>query len=100
MNRISAAGLEELLISQYNQDFSEVTPQEEAEMSIGDKRFMEIAKEATLQDEHYTLKLPSRKTNVNMPNNRQLSEQRLQSLKRKIKRMNSTSRSMLLSSTT
>lgn len=63
-----------------------MSSQEKSEMSIEDKRFMEIVSKAMLQDGHYTLKLPFRKTNVSMPNNRQLAEQRLQSLKRKLKR--------------
>lgn len=33
VNRISVASLEELLISQYNQDFNEVVSEEKTEMS-------------------------------------------------------------------
>ena len=86
VNRISVANLEQLLISQYNQDFSEIASEEKTEMSVEDKRFLEIANEAVLQDGHYHLKLPFRKTEVSMPNNRQVAEQRLQALKRKMKR--------------
>ncbi len=86
VNRISVASLEELLISQYNQEFSELSSEEKTEMSIEDKRFLKIASEAVLQNGHYHLKLPFRRTNVSMPNNRQMAEQRLQSLKRKMKR--------------
>ncbi|KAK0131909.1 hypothetical protein N1851_033296 [Merluccius polli] len=86
VNRISVARLEELLISQYNQDFSEVASEEKTEMSIEDKRFLEMANKAVLNDGHYNLKLPFRKTDVCMPNNRQVAEQRLQSLKRKMKK--------------
>ncbi len=68
------------------QDFNEVSSKERTEMSFEDKRFLEIANEAILQDGHYDLKLPFRKNNVSMPNNRQMAEQRLKSLKRKMKR--------------
>lgn len=84
VNRISVASLEEHLISQYNQDFNEVTSEEKTKMSIEDKRFLEIASEAVLKDGHYNLKLPFRRANVNMPNIRQIAEQRLQSRKRKM----------------
>ncbi|XP_052470971.1 uncharacterized protein LOC128027405 [Carassius gibelio] len=86
VNRISVASLEQLLISQYNQDFSEVVSEEKTEMSVEDRRFLEIANEAVLQDGHYYLKLPFRKTDISMPNNRQVAEQRLQTLKRKMKK--------------
>ena len=84
VNRISAVSLEELLISQYNQDCNEVPSEEKTEMSIEDKKFLEIANEAVLQDGHYSLKLPFRKAKIILPNNRKMAEQRLQSLKRKI----------------
>ncbi|KAL7880992.1 hypothetical protein SRHO_G00032460 [Serrasalmus rhombeus] len=73
-------------MSQYNQDFNEVASQERTEMSIEDKQFLEIAYGALLKDGHYSLNLPFRKPDVFMPNNRQVAEQRLQSLKRKMKR--------------
>ena len=84
MNRISVARLGELLISQYNQDFNEVASEEKTEISIEDKGFLKMANEAVLNDGHYNLKLPFRKADVCMPNNRQIAEQRLQSLKRKM----------------
>ena len=85
-NRISVTNIEELLISQYNQEFSELASNEKAEMSMEDKRFLEVASEAVLQDGHYSLKLPFRKANVNLPNNRPVAEQRLQSLKMKMEK--------------
>lgn len=86
VNRISVARLEELLISQYNQDFNEVSSEEKTKLSIEDKRFLEIANGANLQDGHYSLKLPFGRANISMPNNRQIAVQRLQSLKRKMKK--------------
>lgn len=65
VNRISVACLEELLIAQYNQDFNEVASKE-MEMSVKDKRFLEMASETVLQDGHYNLKLPFRRITVNM----------------------------------
>lgn len=55
-------------------------------MSIEDKRFLKIASEAILHHGHCHLKLPFRRTNVSMPNNHQLAEQRLQSPKIQLKR--------------
>ncbi|KAK0138077.1 hypothetical protein N1851_025741 [Merluccius polli] len=75
-----------MLISQYSQDFNEVASEEKTEMSIEDKRFLKMANEALLKDGHYSLKLPFRNSGVLMPNNLQVAEQRLQSLKRKMKR--------------
>lgn len=80
------ASLEELLISQYNQDFNEVASEEKTEMSIEDKGDLERASEGVLQDGHYNMKLHFRRANVSMPNNCQIAEQRLQSLKRKMKK--------------
>lgn len=69
------ARLEEPLISQYN------------EMSIEDQRFLKMANKAVLKDGHYNLNLPFRKIfDVCMPSNRQIAEQRLQSLKQKTKK--------------
>ncbi|XP_061882235.1 uncharacterized protein LOC133633659 [Entelurus aequoreus] len=86
VNSISVANLEELLISQYNLEFSEVMSEEKTKLSVEDKQFLEIANEAVLQDGHYSLKLPFRKPTVNLPNNRPSAEQCLQSLKRKMER--------------
>ena len=87
VNRISIANLEKLLINQYNHDFNEKASEEKREHSIEDKRFLEIAsKSVSLIDGHYTLNLPFRKDDVLMPNNHHIAMQRLQSLKRKLKR--------------
>nr|XP_054607751.1 uncharacterized protein LOC129167238 [Nothobranchius furzeri] len=86
-NRISVAKLEELLISQYNQDFDEKTLEEKHEMSIEDKKFMEIMENsACTLDGHYCLDLPFKKDDIIMPNNRCVMAQRLQTLKRKFER--------------
>lgn len=85
VNRISVSNLEEMLVQQYNHDFIE--RDDKAEMSVEDKRFIKIAeKSIKLEDGHYTLDLPFRKDDTILPNNYQVAEQRLQSLKRKFRR--------------
>ncbi|KAI2661518.1 Gag polyprotein [Labeo rohita] len=86
-NRISIARLEELLISQYNQDFNEKSLEERQEMSRDDLRFMDILERSTyLQEGHYYMDLPFKTDNVTLPNNRCIVEQRLNCLKRKFER--------------
>ncbi len=86
VNRISVANLEKLLISKYNQEFSEVTSEEKKELSMEDKTFLYIVNEsAVLQDNHYSLKLPFKEEHSMMPNNQHIAEQRLLILKRKFK---------------
>ncbi|XP_073713144.1 uncharacterized protein [Misgurnus anguillicaudatus] len=87
VNRISVHNLHEMLIAQYNMDFSERLSEEVKEMSIEDRRFLKIADEsATIVNGHYSIKLPFRKDNTMLPNNRCIAEQRLQSLKKKFNR--------------
>ena len=86
VNRTSISSVEELLIQQYNQDFTEHS-YEKKEMSAEDKQFMKIVSDsATLKDEHYYLKLPFRNVDVVLPNNRQIAEQRAHHLLKKFKR--------------
>ncbi|KAJ8412784.1 hypothetical protein AAFF_G00117350 [Aldrovandia affinis] len=80
-NRILIADLGELIIRQYNQDFSEKEYEEKSEMSGEDKKFMEIASSSiTLQDGHYHLALPLRDKDVVMPDNHDMAEQRTMNL--------------------
>ena len=61
-NRISVTDLHELMVSQYNADFSERACEEAKEMSIEDKRSLRIADETAKKvDGHYSLSLPFRK---------------------------------------
>ena len=86
VNRIAIASLEELLTQQYNQDFAE-QHYEQKEMSVEDKRFMNIVSDsAVLKDGHYYLKLPFREPDVTMPNNRHMALQRAQQLLKRFKR--------------
>lgn len=86
VNRISVVNLERMLISQNSQDFNEVDLEENTEMSIEFKRILKMASKALLKDGHYSLKLLFRNSDVLMPNNLQVVEQRMQSLKKKMKR--------------
>lgn len=86
-NRISVVKIEELLISQYNQDFNEKTSEEKLEMSREDVKFMNIMdKSVKLKEGHYCLDLPFRNDNPTMPNNRNIALQRLQNLKKKFRK--------------
>lgn len=53
-NRISIAHIEELLVNQYNHDFTEKSTEDKPEMSIEDLKFMNIVNtSAEIQDGHY-----------------------------------------------
>ncbi len=87
VNRISVSNLEEMLKQQYNHDLNERSVEDKAEMSVEDKGFIKIAEQSIkLKDGHYTVDLPFRRDDTVLPNNYQVAEQRLQSLKRKFKR--------------
>ncbi|KAK0146738.1 hypothetical protein N1851_013945 [Merluccius polli] len=86
-NRISIVRLEELLVSQYNQDFNEKSLEEKQEMSREDLRFMKILEKSTcIQDGHYCMDLPFKVDDITMPNNRCIVEQRIQGLKRRFEK--------------
>ena len=85
VNRIAVAKLEDLIVQQYNHDFSETL--DEKEISLEDRKFMKIAERSiNLQDGHFNIDLPFRTENPVMPNNYQVAEQRLIGLKKKFKR--------------
>ncbi|KAL7827071.1 hypothetical protein SRHO_G00327890 [Serrasalmus rhombeus] len=85
-NRISVSEIEELLIKQYNQEFSETHYTEKREMSLDDKKFMKILTEqVTYENSHYYLPLPFRNDNVMMPNNREVAIRRAASLAKRLK---------------
>lgn len=86
-NRSSIAKVEQLLISQHNQDFSEKASEDKPEMSMEDRKFMTCANSSvTLKDGHYYLDLPFRRNVLVMPNNGSVAEQRLLGLKRKLEK--------------
>ncbi|KAK0142765.1 hypothetical protein N1851_019297 [Merluccius polli] len=84
VNRIS---VEDLLVQQYNQDFVEQHYEGKKVMSVEDQRFMDkVSSSAVLENGHYSLKLPFRKDNVNLPNNKAVAQQRAQHLLKKFKK--------------
>lgn len=84
VNCISIVKLVELLVKQYNQDFSERTSKETEEMSREDVKFLDITNHsAKMKDGHYCLDLPFTQEDPGMPNNRCIAQQRIQSLKHK-----------------
>ncbi|KAJ8395855.1 hypothetical protein AAFF_G00027380 [Aldrovandia affinis] len=86
-NRISIADLGELIIRQYNQDFSEKEYEEKSEMSGEDKKLMEIASSSiTLQDGHYHLALSLRDKDVVMADNHDMAEQRTMNLLKRFRK--------------
>ena len=86
-NRISIVRLVELLVSQYNQDFSEKIMEEKQEMSSDNLRFMEIMEKSICRQEgRYYMDLPFKVDDITMPSNRCIAEQHIQSLKREFER--------------
>lgn len=76
-HRISVVDLDDLVKQNFNHDFPEKVYEEKAEMSMEDKRFMHImSASAKMKDGHYHLKLPFKKGDISMLNNRELVEQR------------------------
>lgn len=73
VSRISGHKLHEMLIAQYNTDFSERSYEEVKELSIEDRCFLKIANEIN-QNCGWTLKLLFTKDNVVLPYNRCIAE--------------------------
>ena len=87
VNRLSISNLENMLTQQYNQDFVEQHYGEKDELSQEDQQFLKIVSDsAELKDGHYHLKLPFRNASVNMPNNKQVAQQRAQHLARRFEK--------------
>ncbi|GAA6094348.1 uncharacterized protein LOC115787620 [Tachysurus ichikawai] len=86
VNRISVCRLEEMLSKQYNHDFNEHVAEKQG-LKREDIRFLEIAgSSAKLEDNHYPLKLPFKRENVDLPNNFSVAKQRILGLKRRFQR--------------
>lgn len=84
---ISLNDLQKLLVSQYNTDLNERVYDEKSEMSVDDKKFLNIANQSVKVKEcHYCINLPFKADNITMPNNRMIAEQCILNLKRKFKR--------------
>ena len=87
VNRISVMNIEDMLMKHHNADFPESQCDDRQEHSHHDKQFMHTATtSAQLMDGHFCIKLPLKDDKVKMPCNRDIAEQRLNSLKRKFSR--------------
>lgn len=85
VNRISVHTIERMLVQQYNADFPERI--EKVEMSVEDKRFMEkVSNSVELKEGHYYINLPTKESELRMPNNRDAAVQRALTLKKKLSR--------------
>ena len=85
--KTSLVNLQEMLVSQYNTDFNEKAYEETSEMSVEDRKFMDIANGSVrIKDGHYCINLPIKDDKLSLPNNRIVAEQRLMNLRRKFKR--------------
>lgn len=85
-NRISiaTASVEELLVQKFNHDFPENKYDEKSEMSHEDHQFVEQVANIQFVDGHYCISLPLRKHDLTMPYNRNVAEQRLLNLKKRL----------------
>lgn len=87
VNRISVEKIEDLLVKQFNLDFPERRYDDTPEMSQEDKQFMmSVTKSTKLLDGHYCMRLPLKDDKIKMPNNRDVAEQRLKSLQKRLKK--------------
>ncbi|KAL0176346.1 hypothetical protein M9458_028676, partial [Cirrhinus mrigala] len=84
VNRISLENIKNLLIRQY--DFPEKEYVEKKEMSVEDKRFMDlISRSVMFKNGHYHIPLPFRDKDVTLPNNLEVAAQRTVGLSRRFK---------------
>lgn len=77
---------EKLLEKQYAHDFPEKEYKEKREMSLHDRKFMQIASSVTFKDGCYYLSLPFHDRNAIMPNSYQIAKQQALHLETKIQR--------------
>ena len=87
---IKDIGIEQMLHKMYSADFtdqsSSVFKESACEMSVEDRRFMEIMnKECAREGKHYKLPLPLKDQDQDFPNNRKMAELRLHNLKKRFK---------------
>lgn len=81
VNCVSIGNLDELWQQQFKMDMEQVG------LSREDLRFVDmVTKSAKLIDGHYQDALPLKNSNISMPNNRKVVEQRLYHLKRRLQR--------------
>lgn len=86
VNRISVVKLDEVWEQQFKSDFPECI-RDEHEPSKEDDQFMElVTKSCKLVNGHYSIGLPFRTSQIRMPDNRSVAEQRTLNLKRRFKK--------------
>lgn len=86
VNRTSVEKIEDLLVKQFNIDFPERRYEDNSEMSQEDRQFMtSVTKSTQFLDGHY-MRLPLKDDKVKMPNNRDVAEQRLRSLQKRLRK--------------
>ena len=86
-NKISMVKIEDLLVRQYNTDFSELAYNEKQEHSFEDKKFLDVMNTSVKRkDGHYEVPLPFHRDNISLPNNRKMADQRAQSLARRFQK--------------
>lgn len=87
VNWIYVENIERMLLQQYNVDFPEHDCDEKLEMSIEEKRLMELVlKSVEHKEGHYYIKLPTKDPELKMSNNQDTAVQRALSLKKKLSR--------------
>ena len=84
-------GIEKMLHKMYSVDFtdqrSSTTKENDCEMSIEDRQFMEIMeRECTREGKHYKFPLPLRDPEMKFPDNKKMAGLRLHNLKKRFKR--------------
>ena len=84
---IKDIGIEQMLHSaDFIDQSSSVLKESDCEMSVEDRRFMEIMnKECAREGKHYKLPLPLKDQDQDFPNNRKMAELRMHNLKKRFK---------------
>lgn len=87
VNRISVKTIERMLVQQYGVDFPEHGCTERVEMSVEDKRFLDkVSNSVDYKEEHYYTKLPTKESEIRMPNNTDAAVQCALTLKKRLNR--------------
>ena len=87
VNRVSVVNLDDLWQQQFKNDFPESSIDEQPGMSKEDERFLQFVTNSAKEVEgHYQIALPLRNSDISMPNNKKVVEQRLCYLKRRFQK--------------
>ena len=86
VNRISVVKLDEIWEHQFKTDFPECS-RDDHELSREDEQFLElVTKSSKLVNNHYSIGLPLRTSQILMPDNKSVAEQRTLNLRRRFKK--------------